>query len=118
MNPNGELRKYMQAIGDSFGDLPGNHPDQGTLVAYYQNQLPFTERESAQMHLKSCNLCKTQLEDIRDFFDPVRNNEEELSEFEQCRLWRNLREKIEFESPITAQTQETPPTHFFLNSLL
>src|SRR5262245_34844579 len=120
MNPNGELRKYMQAIGDVLGNPhgspAGNHPDEEILIAYHQNRLAYPDRQSADGHLKNCRFCEAKLEDVRDFFNPIRNNEEELSEFEHHRLWRDLREKIELELPLTAQTQEPLRKNFFLSS--
>src|SRR5262245_61989327 len=116
MHPNGELKKYMQAIGDSFLDRPGNHPDEATLIAYFQSRLTSAERESTSIHLNNCALCEAKFEDVRDFFKPIRNDETELSEFEQHQLWRDLREKIRPELPLQAQKHETERKHFFINS--
>lgn len=98
MNPNGELKRYLEAIGELPNDIPGGHPAEETLLSYAQESLSAQARGMIDLHVKGCVVCATRLQDAQDFFSPARADEIELSEFETHRQWRNLRQQLPFES--------------------
>ena len=98
---NRELKRYLQAVGEitdspANTQWPGNHLSDATLTAFAADTMPVLNREPVKTHLAECSVCSMKLEDARDFFDPLRAGENELSEFEQRRQWRDLREKLPF----------------------
>jgi hypothetical protein len=117
MSPNVELTKrefkrYLQAAGE-IADEPtnknrrGDHLSEQTLIAFVNHTLPVLNREAVKTHLADCEVCAMKLEDARDFFDPLRAGETELSEFEQRRQWRDLREKLPFSELRTVRTERS-----------
>lgn len=97
MNLNGDLKKYMQALGDISDQRPSaefHHPTEAAWIDFSKNRLGSLERNSLEGHLSDCLPCSTTLTDIQDFFDPPRPGEQDLSEFEAHQQWRELREKI------------------------
>jgi hypothetical protein len=100
MGPNGEFKKFMQALGDvpTAQTALSHHLADDTLVAFYQDRLPAAERESADWHLKQCTICASKFEDARDFFEPRYIGEKDWTEFEQRQAWRELRAKLPFDT--------------------
>jgi hypothetical protein len=115
MNPNGELKRYLEALGELPDDIPHGHPAEEALISYPQGSLSAQARGMIDLHIRDCVVCATRLQDAQDFFAPARANEREMSEFEVHRQWRELRQQLPFESkPILGRISQSLGTQGML----
>lgn len=115
MNRNREFHKYMEFVRDPedlaplAASLEGviaveprdpveSHYDESALVEYYEGNGSPAGRARIEAHLRQCAACRELSSDVSVFFDPIREGEIELTEFEVRRGWKNLRSRIPFES--------------------
>jgi hypothetical protein len=107
MDRNRELRIYMKAARANCDDGNGRHLSHDELIAYWQNDLTEPEREAAQTHLLRCDQCLALFRDVNDFFEPRRDDETEMNEFEAHRAWRDLRRRLPDAAAIAAPTAQS-----------
>src|SRR5262245_27419079 len=102
MRQNSELRRYMKAITKQSAERLDRHLSHDELIAYWQSETTAPEREAAQTHLLHCDRCLALFRDVNDFFEPRREDETGMNEFEAHRAWRDLRRRLHNAEVITA----------------
>jgi len=107
MRQDSELRRYMKAIGKDTAERLGRHLNHDELIAYWQSNMTAPEREAAQTHLLRCDQCLALFRDVNDFFEPRREDEIEMSEFEAHRAWRDLRQRLHNAEVIAAPPSQS-----------
>jgi hypothetical protein len=107
MDQNSELRPYMKAIGRESADQLGHHLGHDELIAFKQGNMAASEREAARAHLLRCDQCLAIFRDVNDFFEPRREDEIEMSEFEARRGLRDLRERLRIADILHAVAAQT-----------
>jgi len=76
---------------------PG-HIGEAQLIAFCEGRLPSAERELIQNHLADCSECLTLFREVSDFFTPLREDEEQLTEAEIVQGWNSIWSRIEKDS--------------------
>jgi hypothetical protein len=71
-----------------------SHPGAEQLRAYVERSLGAEEREGIDLHLRGCANCADQMSDYRDFFEPPREDEPELSEIEIASAWKSMSRRL------------------------
>jgi hypothetical protein len=109
MNRTSEFHKFMEFVREpedlaSLEDAAagprgsvGRHYDESALIDYAEGMISREERAQIETHLTQCAACRELAGDVSAFFDPIREEEIELTEFEVRRGWKDLRSRIPFE---------------------
>ncbi|MFN0084933.1 MAG: zf-HC2 domain-containing protein, partial [Blastocatellia bacterium] len=110
MNQKSEFHKYMafvrepedldlaeENVAGGHPDPVGCHYDESGLIDYYEGRISPEARDQIETHLRNCARCGELSSDVKAFFDPIREDEVELTEFEIRRRWKYLRSQIPFE---------------------
>jgi hypothetical protein len=86
----------MTILNREFQYDSTHHPEDEQLINYFAGKLPESGHESVQIHLVECDRCLDHAQDVRDFFESTRENEEMVAE-DRLRAWSMLWERIESE---------------------
>jgi hypothetical protein len=95
MNPRNELRQYMKAIDERAEGSGDEHPRAEELRAYVEGSLAEKGMRAVEGHVAGCALCAEELRDLKDFFEPIREGEREVSELEIAQAWRSVGSRID-----------------------
>ena len=110
MTPGEEFRQYMKAANRDQRNPSDPHLSEATIIAYYRDELPETERETAQAHLVTCAPCIALLQSVSDFLEPA-VDEEDVTEAEINREWQSFSQRVKGSAPEgSAQTPVVPAT--------
>ena len=90
MNRNQELRIYMKAARAKFNDGNGRHLSEEEMIAYCREPMAAAEREEARLHILQCDNCLQLFRDVSDFFEPRREDEEEIDQLQIRRAWNDF----------------------------
>src|SRR5215470_16980713 len=90
MDRNRELRIYMKAARAKCDDGNGRHLSEAEMIAYCQERMAAAEREAARPHILQCNQCLQLFKDVSDFFEPRREDEEEIDQSQIRRAWNDF----------------------------
>jgi len=90
MNRNQELRIYMKAARAKFNDGSGRHLSEEEMIAYCREPMAAAEREEARLHILQCDHCLQLFRDVSDFFEPRREDEEEIDQLQIRRAWNDF----------------------------
>jgi hypothetical protein len=90
MDCNQELRVYMKAARAKFDDGNVRHLSEAEMVAYYHERVSAAEREEARLHILQCDHCLQLFKDVSDFFDTMREDEEEIDQLQIRRTWNDF----------------------------
>jgi hypothetical protein len=90
MDRNQELRIYMEAARAKFDDGNGRHLSGDEMIAYCHERMAGAEREEARIHILQCDQCLQLFRDVSDFFEPRREDEEEIDQLQIRRAWNDF----------------------------
>lgn len=90
-----EFRAYMKAASRTADRPDDRHLSEAQVIAFCQEQMPSAEREAARAHLLACAACLQLFRDVNDFFDPPREDEEELSAPQLTADWQALWTRVQ-----------------------
>jgi hypothetical protein len=90
MDRNQELRFYMKAARAKFDDGNGRHLSEDEIIAYFHERMAAAEREDARLHILQCGHCLQLFRDVSDFFEPRREDEEEIDQLQIRRAWKDF----------------------------
>ena len=107
MTPREEFRKYMKAASRTSDNNGERHLTEAQVIAYCRNELPATEHEAAKAHLVRCEQCLALFRNVRDFFEPARDNDQEITVAETDDAWRSLWQRVHPEASTTVPAGET-----------
>jgi len=80
----------MKAARAKFDDGNVRHLSEAEMVAYYHERVSAAEREEARLHILQCDHCLQLFKDVSDFFDPRREDEEEIDQLQIRRTWNDF----------------------------
>jgi hypothetical protein len=90
MDRNQELRIYMKAARAKFDDGNGRHLSEDEMIAYCQERMAAVEREMTRLHILRCDHCLQLFRNVSDFFEPRREDEEEIDQLQIRRAWNDF----------------------------
>jgi hypothetical protein len=103
MIPPQEFRAYMKAANRT-SDNHDNHLSEAQVIAYCRSEMSEAEYETAQTHLLACEQCIALFRNARDFVEPARADEGEVTVAETNEAWQSLRPHLQ-----TAATTAASP---------
>jgi hypothetical protein len=102
MDRNQELRVYMKAARAKSDDGNGRHLSEAEMIAYWHERTTAAEREEARLHILQCDHCLQLFRDVSDFFEPRREDEEEIDQLQIHRAWNNFLPHVRNERKMAA----------------
>lgn len=90
MDRNQELRIYMKATRAKDDDGDGRHLREDEMIAYSQGRTAAAEREETRLHILQCDHCLQLFRNVCDFFEPRREDEEEVDQLQIRRAWNDF----------------------------
>jgi hypothetical protein len=60
------------------------------MIAYCREPMAAAEREEARLHILQCDYCLQLFRDVSDFFEPRREDEEEIDQLQISRAWNDF----------------------------
>jgi hypothetical protein len=109
MNRDQELRIYMKAARAKFNDGNGRHLSQDEMIAYCGEPMAAAEREEARLHILQCDHCLQLFRDVSDFFEPRREDEEEIDQLQIRRAWNDFWPRAGAERKVASRIVESLP---------
>jgi hypothetical protein len=107
MNRDQELRIYMKAARAKFNDGNGRHLSQDEMIAYCREPMAAAEREEARLHILQCDHCLQLFRDVSDFFEPRREDEEEIDQLQISRAWNDFWPRARTERKVASRIVES-----------
>jgi hypothetical protein len=107
MNRNQELRIYMKAARAKFNDGDGRHLGEDEMIAYCREPMAAEEREEARLHILQCDHCLQLFRDVSDFFEPRREDEEEIDQLQIRRAWNDFWPRARTERKVASVVVES-----------
>ena len=107
MDRNQELRVYMKAARAKFDDGNGRHLSEDEMIAYCHERMAAAEREEARLHILQCGHCLQLFRDVSDFFEPRREDEEEIDQLQIRRAWNDFWPRVRTERKVTSRIVES-----------
>ncbi|MEK7832651.1 MAG: zf-HC2 domain-containing protein [Acidobacteriota bacterium] len=95
-----EFREHLKAAVLSPDRQCYWHIGEEQMIAFYEGELTAAQREAMQGHLAECAECLNLFRNVSDFFDPPREDEEQMSEAEIAGEWHQLWAKIKKDNVI------------------
>ena len=80
----------MKAARAKFNDGNGRHLSEEEMIAYCREPMAAEEREEARLHILQCDHCLQLFRDVSDFFEPRREDEEEIDQLQIRRAWNDF----------------------------
>jgi hypothetical protein len=90
-----DFRSYMKAVNRTSGSNDDRHLTEAQVIAYCRGEMSAAEHELAEAHLVSCEACLTLFRNARDFVEPARDDEEEISAAETAAAWATLWKEVQ-----------------------
>lgn len=106
-----EFHAYMKAVNRQSDTSDERHLSEAQIIAYCRGEMAEGEREAAQAHLVHCEQCVTLFRNARDFLDPERPEEEDITITETDEAWRSLAAQLPFESNKTVVAGDFQRSH-------
>lgn len=106
MTPREEFRAYMKAVSRTSNNSGESHVSEQQMIAYCREELPEADRESVRAHLIGCDRCIALFRNVRDFLEPPRPEEEEISITETNNAWQSLLQQVQSEAPRRGNARE------------
>ena len=100
-----EFRAYMKAVNRP-SDTSDEHLNEAQMIAYCRGEMEEVDREAARAHLVHCEQCITLFRNARDFLDPERSEEEDITITETDEAWRSLAARLPLKSDRTVVTSD------------
>lgn len=89
-----ELRAYMKAANRTSGNDSDSHLSEAQMLALCRAEISAAEREAAEAHLVGCELCIALFRSARDFLEPARADEEEITRAETDEAWQSILQRV------------------------
>ena len=102
-----EFRTYMKAANRTSGSNGDGHLTEAQVIAYCRDQMSEAEHEAAETHLVWCEQCIALFRNARDFLEPARDDEKEISGAETDEAWRSLWQRVEGDASANVRAGET-----------
>ena len=93
-----EFSAYMKAANRTSSSN-GGHLTEAQVIAYCRDEMSAAEHETAEAHLVSCEQCITLFRNARDFLEPARDDEQEITATETDEAWQSLWERVQSAAP-------------------
>lgn len=90
-----EFRAYMKAVNRTSGSNDDRHLTEAQVIAYCRGEMSPAEHDLAEAHLVSCEQCLTLFRNARDFVEPARDDEEEITPAETDKAWASLWKEVQ-----------------------
>ena len=97
-----EFRAYMKAANRTSGNDQDRHLSEAQMIAYCRGEVSAAEREAAEAHLVGCEQCIALFRNARDFLEPARADEEEVTAAQAGEDWQSLLARVQTASSTTA----------------
>ncbi|MEK6281812.1 MAG: zf-HC2 domain-containing protein [Acidobacteriota bacterium] len=97
----------MKAANRTSGNHEDQHLGEERMIAYCLGEMSAVEHEAAEAHLVGCEQCIALFRNARDFLEPARTNEEEVTATETNEAWRSLLERVQVEASTSTRSRET-----------
>jgi hypothetical protein len=97
-----EFRAYMKAANSTSDNFDDSHLSEAQMIAYCRGEGSVLEREAAQAHLVECVQCIALFRNARDFLEPARTDEEEITTAQTNEEWQSLLARVKTASSTTA----------------
>jgi hypothetical protein len=94
-----EFRAYMKAANRTSSSNGDGHLTEAQVIAYCRDEMPAAEHETAEAHLVSCEQCIALFRNARDFLEPARDDEKEITAAETGEAWQSLWQRVQSEAP-------------------
>jgi hypothetical protein len=107
MNREAEFSAYMKAASHTSGDQGSSHLSEAEMFAYCRAEVSAAEQEAIQDHLVICDQCIALFRSARDFLDPARADEEEVTAAQTNEAWQEFRQRQQIGSTLRAGTAAT-----------
>lgn len=102
-----DFRAYMKAADRTSSSNGDSHLTEAQVIAYCRHEMSEAEHEAAEAHLVSCEPCITLFRNARDFLEPARDDEKEITAAETGEAWRSLWQRVLSEFSTNDRTRET-----------
>jgi len=89
-----EFHAYMKAANPTSGNDQDRHLSEAQMFAYCRGEMSETDRELAEAHLVGCGQCIALFRNARDFLDPARADEEEVTAAQTNEEWQAVLERV------------------------
>lgn len=97
-----EFRAYMKAANRTSGNDRDEHLSEARMIAFCRGEISPNEREAAESHLAGCEQCIALFRNARDFLEPARPGEEEVTAAQANAAWQSLLKSVKPEASISA----------------
>ena len=101
-----EFRAYMKAANRTSGSNDDSHLSEAQVIAYCRDEMSAAEHEAAQTHLVNCEQCVTLFRNARDFLDPARDDEEQVTATETNDAWRSFSQRMQIQASTSMEAAE------------
>ena len=98
------FRAYMKAANPMPGSNGNRHLTEAQVIAYCRGEMSGTEHEEAEAHLVSCEQCLALFRNARDFLEPARDDEAEITAAETDAAWSSLWKEVPGSASTTTPT--------------
>jgi hypothetical protein len=105
MTPGEEFRAYMRAANGTSGNQ-GDHLSEVRMIAYCRGEMSAIEHEVAEAHLVGCEQCIALFRNARDFLEPARADEKEVTATETNEAWRSFLQRVQIQASTNAEASE------------
>ncbi len=102
-----QFRAYMRAANSTSGNNDDRHLTEAQVIAYCRDEMSEAEHEAAKTHLVSCEQCLTLFRNARDFLEPARDGEEEITVAETDAAWGSLWQEVQGNASTNVRSSET-----------
>jgi hypothetical protein len=99
MNQTEDFRRSLKLVSQGLENDPGPHLSEEELIAYHQGRVDERARDRTQSHLVQCHECLVVFKSVNDFFEPIREDEEQPGKSEIEREWEIFRRRVGAEKP-------------------
>lgn len=90
-----EFRAYMKAANRTSGNDSDSHLSAAQMLALCRGEISAPEREAAEAHLVGCEQCIVLFRSARDFLEPARADEKEITAAQTNQEWQSLLQRMQ-----------------------
>jgi hypothetical protein len=101
-----EFHHYMNAVNRTMGSNDDHHLTDVQMIAYCRDEMSVAEHDAAESHLVSCEQCVQLFRNARDFLDPARDDEDQVTAAETDEAWQSFQERVQREAPTSTRSEE------------
>jgi hypothetical protein len=103
-----EFRAYMKAANHTSGNCEERHLSETQMIALCRGEISAAERESVESHLVGCEQCIALFRSARDFLEPARADEEDVTASDTSRAWQSLWKRAQTASSSAVESVAHP----------